>query len=94
MEQSVDAPRCVVCRCMEIDAERIQQAIDDGARTVNDVKLRTASGMGLCQGIYCMPTIAATLAERTGQSLAVLAPMTSRPPARPIPLEALADLEG
>lgn len=92
VSESTPAPPCFVCRCYEIGVEAVERALADGALTVNDVKRRTRIGMGLCQGIYCMPTVAAMVAARTGQPLALVAPMTARPPVRPIPLEALADL--
>ncbi|MER3437047.1 MAG: (2Fe-2S)-binding protein, partial [Chloroflexota bacterium] len=68
------------------------QAIASGARTVNDVKRRTRAGMGLCQGIFCLPQIARLLQQDAGME-GELAPMTSRPPARPISLAALAATE-
>jgi NAD(P)H-nitrite reductase large subunit len=86
------AEEIVVCRCEEIASAEIADAIAAGARTVDDVKRRTRAGMGLCQGIYCMPYIAATMAQATGTAIERIAPMTARPPVRPIPLEALADL--
>jgi hypothetical protein len=48
--------------------------------------------MGACQGIFCIPAIAAMVAEATATPIDELAPMTARPPVRPIPLEALAML--
>jgi bacterioferritin-associated ferredoxin len=83
--------RTLICRCEEILDEEIVAAILAGARTVDDVKRRTRAGMGACQGIYCMPTIAATVSQVTGTPISEVPPMTARPPVRPIPLEALAD---
>jgi NAD(P)H-nitrite reductase large subunit len=82
----------MICRCEEILSDEIAAALLAGARTVNDVKWRTRAGMGLCQGVYCVPVIAAMVAQATGTSLAEVAPLTARPPVRPIALEALADL--
>jgi bacterioferritin-associated ferredoxin len=86
------SPSCLVCRCYEIGLDAVERALADGALSLNDVKRRTKVGMGLCQGAYCMPVVARLLAEHTGQPLAFVGPMTARPPARPIPLETLADL--
>ena len=86
------APRHV-CRCEEIAEEEVRAAIAAGALTINDVKRRTRAGMGLCQGIFCVPTIAALLRSETGVPIDRIAPMTARPPVRPLPLEALADGE-
>lgn len=83
-----------LCRCEEIASQEIGAAIAAGATTVNDVKRRTRAGMGACQGIFCVPAIAVMVAEATGTAIATVAPMTARPPVRPIPLGALADLDG
>lgn len=80
-----------VCRCEEIGADAVRRAIVAGARTVNDVKRQTRAGMGPCQGIYCVPAVAALLAAETGLPAERIAPMTARPPVRPLPLERLAE---
>ncbi|MDI3340489.1 MAG: (2Fe-2S)-binding protein [Sphaerobacter sp.] len=82
-----------ICRCEEVSAAAIRQAIAEGASTLDDVKRRTRAGMGLCQGIYCLSTVAAMLQEQAGIAPEEIAPMTARPPARVIPLAALAALE-
>jgi D-hydroxyproline dehydrogenase subunit alpha len=50
--------------------------------------------MGACQGIYCVPVIAAMAAQATGMPIDRVAVMTARPPVRPVALEALASLNG
>ena len=87
-----DPNATLLCRCEEIASQEIGAAIAAGAMTVNDVKRRTRAGMGACQGIFCIPAIAVMVAEATGTAIAAVAPMTARPPVRPIPLGALADL--
>jgi bacterioferritin-associated ferredoxin len=82
-----------VCRCEEITAAQVRSAIAGGAVSVNDVKRRTRAGMGLCQGIFCVRTIAELIHAVAGVPLATLAPMTARPPARVIALAALANPE-
>jgi NAD(P)H-nitrite reductase large subunit len=79
----------ILCRCYEVGLEEIEAAIEAGARTVNDVKRATRSGMGLCQGIYCVPQIAALIAAKTEQPIAQIVPMTARPPARLVSLATL-----
>ena len=90
MAQGTEAAACV-CRCEEVDAAMIQQAIGEGAITVNDVKRRTRAGMGICQGIFCTRAIAEAIHRQTGIPLEELEPMTARPPAR---LMSVADLAG
>ena len=80
----------LICRCEEVGAADVAHAIQHGAMTVDDVKRRTRAGMGACQGIFCIPAVAAMVAEGTGAEINELSPMTSRPPVRPIPLGALA----
>jgi D-hydroxyproline dehydrogenase subunit alpha len=82
------------CRCEEILLEEIVAAITAGAQTVDDVKRRTRAGMGTCQGIFCVPVIAAMVAQATGVSIDRVAGITARPPVRPVLLEALANLPG
>jgi NAD(P)H-nitrite reductase large subunit len=80
------------CRCEEVLNAEIAAALASGAHTIDDVKRRTRAGMGACQGIYCMPAIAALVATASGAPIATIAPMTARPPVRPISLAALAGL--
>lgn len=82
-----------ICRCEEIRAADIRQAIFEGANTINDVKRRTRAGMGVCQGIFCTRTIAVMIHSGSGKPLENLVPMTARPPARLIPLAQLAATE-
>lgn len=84
--------RTLICRCEEVGVAEVVAALQNGALTVDDVKRRTRVGMGACQGIFCVPAVAAMVAEGTGTPIGHLAPMTARPPVRPIPLEALAML--
>jgi NAD(P)H-nitrite reductase large subunit len=80
-----------LCRCEEITADEIHRAIEAGARTVNDVKRQTRAGMGVCQGIYCVPEIAQILTALTGTSLSDIAPLTARPPVRVTPVARITD---
>ena len=89
-DQSEGAETHPICRCEEVALEAVEQAIAEGARTLDDVKRRTRAGMGLCQGIYCAPELADVLAARTGMGAAAIVPMTARPPVRPLPLGLLA----
>ena len=92
--EMLDAGATFVCRCEEILLEEIVAAIAAGAQTVDDVKRRTRAGMGTCQGIFCVPVIAAMVAQATGVPIDRMAGITARPPVRPVMLEALADLHG
>ena len=80
----------VACRCEDVSMADVIDSLQHGARTLNDVKRRTRAGMGACQGIYCMPAIAALVAEATGAPITQVEPMTLRPPVRVIELELFA----
>ncbi|AVZ75870.1 FAD/NAD(P)-binding oxidoreductase [Streptomyces lunaelactis] len=79
-----------VCRCEEVTARSIREAVTDfGARDARTVKLLTRAGMGWCQGRMCGAAVAC-LAAREG---AVEPPAERRPFAVPVPLSALASLD-
>lgn len=80
----------IICRCEEVSLKEILEAIAEGARTVNEVKMRTRAGMGLCQGKTCRRLVSQILAQQTGQPLGEILPATFRPPVRPIPIGVLA----
>lgn len=79
----------VICRCEEITEKEIEKAIEDGARTIKGVKIRTRAGMGLCQGRTCYQLVRKILAEKTGQKPSKFLPATFRPPVRVLNLENL-----
>lgn len=83
-----------VCRCEEIDLTAIEEAIAEGAVTINDVKRRTRAGMGICQGIFCTRAIAHLIHQHAGVPLEELEPMTARPPARLLSVDQLVQLDG
>lgn len=55
----------VVCRCETVTEGEIVEAIhqNPGARDIDGVKRRTRSGMGRCQGGFCLPYVAEILAR-------------------------------
>ncbi|MHB1453040.1 MAG: FAD-dependent oxidoreductase [Saccharofermentanales bacterium] len=58
----------VVCRCENVTEPEIIDAIHRtiGEVTVNGIKMRTRSGMGRCQGGFCLPRVLAIIARETG----------------------------
>ncbi|KAL7716269.1 Glycerol-3-phosphate dehydrogenase [Entamoeba marina] len=56
----------IVCVCEQVTEGDVNAAIDEGARTLDAVKLRTRTGMGRCQGSYCTPRVMEILAKRLG----------------------------
>ncbi|WP_346083427.1 FAD-dependent oxidoreductase, partial [Streptomyces thermocarboxydus] len=72
----------VICRCEEVTAGAVREAVTLGAGDTRTVKLLTRAGMGWCQGRMCAPGVAAV----TGCPPTP----TRRPFARPVPLGVLA----
>jgi len=80
-----------VCRCEEVTREEIEEAIKNGAVTMNEVKRWTRAGMGLCQGKTCFKNAARILSEMTGRSAAEVIPSNVRQPVRPVRTEVIAN---
>jgi len=78
----------LVCRCEDVTRAEIEQAIDDGAREVNQVKAWTRCGMGPCQGRTCGDVVAEIVAQRVGGRDAA-GYFTGRLPLRPVSLQAV-----
>lgn len=83
----------IICRCEEIYRAEIEQAIEDGATTMNELKRFTRAGMGLCQGRTCRRLVERILAEKTGNSLSEMETSTYRQPVRPVKSGLLSDAE-
>jgi hypothetical protein len=66
------------------------EAVREGAVHVNEVKAWTRAGMGRCQGRMCGPALAHLAARVRGRDAADAGVFTPRPPAKPVPLAALA----
>lgn len=60
----------VICRCEEVTRGEILDAIrtNPPALDVDGIKRRTRSGMGRCQGGFCMPQVLDILAEELGEN--------------------------
>lgn len=57
---------CIMCRCESITLAEIKQAGLEGVRDINDLKRRTRTGMGYCQGRYCGQMLNEILWHHTG----------------------------
>ena len=58
----------IICRCETVTEAEIRSAIRRpvGASTIDGVKRRVRAGMGRCQGGFCLPRVAAIIAEEKG----------------------------
>ncbi len=87
-----DASVLIICRCEEVTAVAIDGAIAAGARDLDDIKRATRAGMGFCQGTFCHAVLRRRIAERRKCDPAAIGPSSARSPARPILIDAIADL--
>lgn len=83
----------IICRCEEVYRAEIEQAIKDGATTMNELKRFTRAGMGLCQGRTCRRLVERILAEQTGKPLPEIETSTYRQPVRPVKSELMSNAE-
>ena len=61
----------IVCRCETVSEGEIRAAIRQNppARDIDGVKRRTRSGMGRCQGGFCMPYVMRLISEESGVAM-------------------------
>ncbi len=83
----------IICRCEELTARDIRQAVAAGCVGPNQVKAKTRCGMGPCQGRQCALTLQQIVADARGVAVAELEQLTIRPPLRPLTLGELASLD-
>lgn len=83
----------IVCRCEEVTAARIREAVDLGCLGLNQLKAFTRCGMGPCQGRMCGLAAAEVMAAARNVSVAEIEPYRLRFPTKPLTLGELASLE-
>ncbi len=83
----------VLCRCEEVTAGDVRQALDEGHGSPNEVKFHTRCGMGPCQGRQCADSVAQLIAYETGKDPRDVEPYRVRTPLRPISIGQMAALE-
>ena len=86
------ADATVVCRCEEITAGQVREAVRLGASGPNQVKSFLRAGMGPCQGRMCGLAVTEIIAAERGVSPSVVDYYRIRPPLKPLPLSELAEM--
>ncbi len=81
----------IVCRCEEVTAGDIRQAVADGHQDSNQVKFLTRCGMGPCQGRQCAEAVSHIVAAANKDNYP-RAIYRGRPPVTPLTLGQLATL--
>lgn len=74
---------CIICRCEEISYAEIEDAIEHGARSLDEIKKYSRAGMGPCQGRICSNLITKMLKQK-GVDPKDAPPPHSRMPVRPV----------
>ena len=77
----------------EITLRQIEEVIDEGYHTIDDVKRITRAGMGLCQGRSCGKVIARIISQRTGKPIEEVLQVSYRFPVRTEKLKAMEEKE-
>lgn len=81
----------IICRCEDVTREDILECIEEGYRTIDEIKRVTRAGMGPCQGRTCRMLIAQELASYLKIPMDEIMMSTFRPPTKPISMGVLAD---
>jgi NADPH-dependent 2,4-dienoyl-CoA reductase/sulfur reductase-like enzyme len=80
----------IVCRCEEVTAGQIREAVAQGCTGPNQLKSFTRCGMGPCQGRQCGTTVSQLIGHTLGRPVEEIGAYRIRPPLKPISLTQLA----
>ena len=80
----------LACRCEEVTARAVRDAVRAGATDVDALKVATRCGMGPCQGRFCALTACEIVADERGVSPADVGHPRVRFPVRPVTLAEVA----
>ena len=89
---AVNDEQTIVCRCEEVTAGQIRQAVQSGHTDNNQVKCLTRCGMGPCQGRQCSPAVGHIVAFTSGKDVEQSGFYRARPPVNTLSLQELASL--
>lgn len=82
----------VVCPCQSVTVGDLRAALDEGARTPEDVRGITGCGAGVCAGRRCEAALLRWLSGALDIPIGRLVPAPVHAPVRPVPVAALASL--
>ncbi|WKA26429.1 FAD/NAD(P)-dependent oxidoreductase [Bradyrhizobium roseum] len=80
----------IVCRCEEVSAKDVLDAVAIGATGPNQLKAYRRTGMGPCQGRLCGLTVTELMAQARGKTPQEIGYFRLRAPVKPITLAELA----
>lgn len=82
----------VICRCEEISAGQVRDAIAQGARHPAQIKGATRAGMGPCQGRMCAATITEMIAKNCSLDISEVKSLRVRTPLKPLTIAQYASM--
>jgi len=83
----------VLCRCEEVTAGQLREAMSHGCSGPNQAKSFLRCGMGPCQGRMCANSVTEVMAATGGASPNAVGSFRIRPPAKPVTLAEVASLD-
>jgi len=86
------ADKVVICRCEDVTAGQLRQAVAKGCSGPNQAKAFLRCGMGPCQGRMCASTVTEVIAAANGLSPSDVGSYRIRPPIKPVTLAEVAAL--
>ncbi len=92
MENIKPSDSTVICRCENITAGSLREAIQDGTYSLAGLKSQTRCGMGNCQGRMCITSAAELIAQVHGISLDKINQYNAQIPLTPISLGEIAKI--
>ncbi len=87
------ARETIICRCSEVTAGEISDAIAAGCHTPDSLKSKCRSGMGACQGRMCGLSVSTIISRALEMPIDQVGYYNIRSPIIPLPLCELAALE-
>lgn len=72
--------KVIVCRCEDVTKAEIEEEIEEGYTTIDELKRLLRCGMGPCRGRTCIPMIRRILANKLGKDVAEVDTPKDRPP--------------
>ena len=82
-----------ICRCEDLTQFEIEEAIEEGYTTLEELKCKLRLGMGPCQGRSCLSLTRRILCKKTKKKTEEIIMPASRPPVVPVSLGTLASDE-
>ena len=82
----------LVCRCEEVTAGEIREALELGALGPNQLKTQTRCGMGACQARMCGLSLSEIIADHRKVDMTDVGYLRIRPPIKPITVDQLSEM--